>query len=76
MKYFLVLYAPVHKAARWLEVASHRRKVYKVARVVLPLLVAAGWLTTGQQDTALFLLQFLAGFSVPHLAARNTGGDQ
>jgi hypothetical protein len=57
---------------QWLEVAANRRKVYKTARVVLPALVAAGWLTTGQQDDVLTALQVLASFAVPHLAARNT----
>lgn len=61
------------KVLAWFGVAKNRLTVYKVARVVLPLAVAVGWLTTGQQDTALSVLQFVASFAVPHLAAKNTG---
>lgn len=68
MKYLLLFRVPF----KWLEVAANRRKVYLVARVVLPLLVAAGWLSTGQQNDVLTVLQFLASFAVPQLAARNT----
>lgn len=72
MKFLLYLYAPVHKSAVWLRPPAHRRRVYKTARVVLPLLVAVGWLTTGEQNDALTVLQVLATFGVPHLAAKNT----
>ena len=72
MKFLLSFYIPIHKLAVWLESSAHRRKVYKTARVVLPVLVAIGWLSTGKQDDLLTLLQLLASFSVPHLAAKNT----
>ena len=60
------------KVTAWFDKASNRRKVYQVARIVLPLLVAAGWVTSGESSTALNALSFVASFAVPHLAARHT----
>lgn len=56
----------------WLAVQSNRRRVYALARVLIPLLVVAGVLTGGTAATVLSVLAAVAGFGVPHLAARNS----
>jgi len=63
--------ARVRSAFAWASVPAHRRRVYKSARVVLPALVAAGFLSTGYAHDVLTVLAVLAGAAVPHLAAKH-----
>lgn len=58
----------------WLSVQGNRRRVYKGARFVIPLLVAGGFLAPGDAAHVLAILAAVAGFAVPHLAARHSRG--
>lgn len=68
MKFLLPLYAVV----RWLGVQSHRRAIYSLAVLALPVLTAASLLTDGQAQKVLAVLAIVAGAGVPGLARKNT----
>lgn len=68
MKFLLPLYSVV----RWLEVQSHRRAIYSLGVLVLPLLTGAALLSDGQAQKILAILALLAGAGVPSLARKHT----
>lgn len=59
-------------AVDWLELQRNRRKVYNAGVVIVPVLVAGGFLSSGTARDVLDVLAVLAGGGVAKLAARHT----
>lgn len=62
----------IGRALAWLEVQSHRNKLYRAAVLASPVLITAGLLTSGDAQILLGVLAVLAGAGVPSLAARHS----
>jgi hypothetical protein len=62
----------VNKLIVWLEDQSNRARIYATAVVLIPLLVGAGYLTSGTAATVLNILAALTGAAVPALARKHT----
>lgn len=67
-----IVVVPVLKVEQWLAIAGNRGRLYRAARFVLPVLVAAGFLSSGLSSHVLAVLALAATFGVPHVAARHT----
>lgn len=66
------IFSKIKSAFSWLSVSGHRKKVYKVAKYVIPLAVVGGVLTNGQASEVLTAIALVLGFAAPHVADKNT----
>lgn len=56
----------------WLSNESHRAYLYRIAVVLVPVLVTAGVLTSGVAQTVLTIAAAVLGLGAPAVAAANT----